>query len=93
MAIANRFALGQTTMTAGIAEAARRGEVNPAQLLQRHVSGDWGDLGPGDKQMNEDAVRTGEDRILSAYMVNGQKVYVITEWDRSYTTVLFASEY
>ncbi|AIY43389.1 hypothetical protein LT85_4231 [Collimonas arenae] len=42
--------------------------------------------------MNETAVRAGE-RILSAYVVADEKIYVITEWDRRYTTVMLASEY
>lgn len=91
--IGPRFKLGQTVMTRGVQFMAARGEVNPAQLIRRHLGGDWGDLGAGDKQMNEDAIASGEDRILSAYHVNGEKFYVITEHDRSYTTVLLASEY
>jgi hypothetical protein len=61
-------------------------------LINRHVNGDWGDLSASDKQLNDQAVRDGS-RIFSAYIVAGEKLYVITEWDRSYTTVLLASEY
>ncbi|WP_038492828.1 hypothetical protein [Collimonas arenae] len=67
-------------------------DTSPLDLLHRHVSGDWGDLSTGDKEMNETAVRAGE-RILSAYVVADEKIYVITEWDRRYTTVMLASEY
>jgi hypothetical protein len=58
----------------------------------RHRSGDWGDVCDEDKKLNDEAV-DGEGRILSAYTVDGEKVWVITEWDRSVTTVLFPSEY
>ena len=62
------------------------------ELIRRHLAGDWGDLGASDRKANDKAV-TAHDRIVSAYLVAGLKVYVITEWDRSYTTVLLASEY
>ena len=62
------------------------------ELIRRHCCGDWGDLCAGDRRLNDQAVAGGE-RILSAYTVSGLKIYVITEWDRSYTTILLASEY
>jgi hypothetical protein len=63
-----------------------------ALALGRHLRGDWGDLGVEDRRANEDALRGG-DRILSAYHENGIKFYIITEWDRSATTVLLPEEY
>jgi hypothetical protein len=50
-------------------------------------------MGKRDMQSNDDAVKTGNDRILAAYNTSEGKVYIITEWDRSYTTLLFANEY
>lgn len=61
-------------------------------LVSRHLAGDWGDLGKEDKQANEDAIQHG-DRILSMYQLKGEKFYVITEWDRSATTVMLAEDY
>ena len=61
-------------------------------LLDRHVNGDWGDLSDDDRMSNERAL-VECDRILSCYRVEGLKIYVITEADRSVTTVLLASEY
>ena len=62
-------------------------------LLQRHASGDWGDLCTEDMQANNDALQYG-DRLLSSYVLSEScKVWVITEWDRSVTTVLLPSEY
>ena len=61
-------------------------------LVCRHVAGDFGEVDAHDRQANEDAIRSGE-RVLSAYTVNGQRLYVITEADRSSTCVLCASDY
>ena len=63
-------------------------------LIKRHRSGDWGDLCDEDKEMNDHAVVPGNNqRVLSRYDVNGDAGYVITEWDRSVTTLLLRSEY
>jgi hypothetical protein len=63
------------------------------ELLLRHVNGDWGDLDDEDKKENELSVKEGF-RILSAYELDtGVKLWVITEWDRSVTTILLPEEY
>ena len=68
-------------------------EQEPVELLLRHVTGDWGDLDDEDKKENELSVKEGF-RILSAYSLEtGVKVWVITEWDRSVTTILLPEEY
>ena len=65
----------------------------PPDLLYRHVTGDWGDLCEEDKQENEFSVKNAS-RILSAYTLRtGVKVWVITEADRSATTILLPEEY
>jgi hypothetical protein len=56
------------------------------------MSGDWGDLDSNDLDANEDALHT-EARIFSAYIIQGVKFWVITEADRSSTTILLPSEY
>jgi hypothetical protein len=61
-------------------------------LVQRHASGDWGDLDTHDRLENEIAVREGF-RILSAYELEGIRFWVITEADRSTTTILLPEEY
>lgn len=63
-----------------------------SRLLTRHLHCDWGELCEEDWKMNDAAVRNGE-RLLSAYKIGGKKVFIITEWDRSVTTILFADEY
>jgi hypothetical protein len=61
--------------------------------LARHRHGDWGDLDAGDRAANDAALRS-EGRLFSSYRsASGTRFYVITEWDRSLTTVLLPSEY
>jgi len=61
-------------------------------LLARHNSGDWGNLSEEDRAFNESALISGE-KILSAYSTLKGKVWIITEHDRSVTTVLLPNEY
>lgn len=92
-----KFQLGQCVCTRGVHELMEDNVsffmfVNKS--LQRHQTGDWGDLCDEDKQMNDYAVKNGDDRIVSKYKFNGGiSIYIITEWDRSYTTILFPEEY
>ncbi len=70
-----------------------KAEQEPVELLLRHVTGDWGDLDDEDKKENELSVKKGF-RILSAYTLETDvKVWIITEWDRSVTTILLPNEY
>lgn len=86
-----KFPLGQMVVTANA--NAVLPELDVVLALQRHHSGDWGDVDDHDRQMNEAALRNGE-RLFSIYKsVRGQKFYVITEWDRSVTTVLLPEDY
>ena len=87
------FALGEIVGTPGALDALIEAKQNPAELLVRHVTGDWGDLEDEDKKENELSVKE-RFRILSAYNLDsGAKVWVITEWDRSVTTILLPEEY
>jgi hypothetical protein len=87
------FELGRIVATPGALRALEAAEQQPAEFLDRHVNGDWGDLGDEDKQENEFSVRNGF-RILSAYTTNaGEKIWIITEADRSATTLLLPEEY
>jgi hypothetical protein len=88
-----RFPLGRVGATPGALRALERAEQLPAEFLDRHVNGDWGDVPEEDKQENEFSVEHGF-RILSAYTTSaGEKIWIITEADRSYTTILLPSEY
>jgi hypothetical protein len=86
------FALGQIVATPGALELMKASNIDGLALLQRHVTGDWGELGEADKQENELSVRKGF-RILSAYGTGDRKLWVITEADRSVTTILRPDEY
>lgn len=89
--------IGETLITAHLNEVISKDQNKQGELLQafdRYILGDWGDLGPEDKQLNDDAVKEpGSDRILAAYKLSFGKIYIITEWDRSYTTLMFAEDY
>ena len=86
-----KFPLGQTVITANAKVVLP--ELDVVLALQRHHSGDWGDVDDHDRQMNKDALRSGY-RLVSIYQsVRGQKFYIITEWDRSVTTVLMPEDY
>lgn len=60
--------------------------------LMRHRQGDWGDVPPEDARLNDDALKNG-DRILSAYYSGKTRFWVITESDRSVTTILLPEDY
>ncbi len=88
-----RFELGQIVATTGAAETLAQAEIEPLTLITRHVTGDWGDMVEEDKLANEEAVTYGH-RVFSSYLLeSGAKIWVITEWDRSYTTLLLPDEY
>ncbi len=84
------FTLGRLVTTDGIERAVTQDEVRRALL--RHLDGDWGNVEEYDSKQNDDAVAYG-GRICSAYSSqNGTDFLVITEHDRSQTTVLLTDE-
>jgi hypothetical protein len=88
------FPLGHTVITPGIRELALKG-FNFGPLLERHANGDWGDLSDNDIAYNDAALDNGDERIFSSYNTDispDGKVWIITEADRSATTVLLPSE-
>ena len=88
-----RFPLGRIVATPGALAALEEAGESPGTLLKRHVTGDWGEVDEHDRQENEFSVAHGF-RLLSAYTVtNGTKLWIITEADRSATTILLPSEY
>lgn len=88
-----RFALGDIVATTGAIDALSEADSTPITFLERHVTGDWGDLCEEDRQANEYAVGHGV-RVFSSYRLpTGTKLWVITEHDRSVTTLLLPSEY
>ncbi len=87
------FRLGQVVATPGALEALEESAQSASEFLGRHVSGDWGELSKEDCKENELSLKEGF-RILSAYRLkSGKKIWVITEADRSSTTILLPEEY
>jgi len=87
------FPLGQIVATPGALAALTRAKQAPHDFLIRHRTSDWGELGHEDKAENEYGLQHGF-RILSSYTTaTGEKLWVITEADRSVTTLLLPEEY
>lgn len=88
-----RFALGQTVITPGAEEALELAGQTATEFLSRHMSGDWGDLSDDDMKENELSLEQGF-RLLSRYQTTkGERLWIITEADRSATTILLPIEY
>jgi hypothetical protein len=88
-----KFLLGQLVATPGALDALSQANQDPVELLSRHQHGDWGELSAEDQRENEFSILNSL-RILSAYtLTTSVKVWVITEADRSVTTILLPEEY
>ena len=85
------FQPGQIVATPGALDIAENG-IDLLIYLQRHLTGDWGDLCPEDKAENDFSLQHGY-RLLSSYNTPSGKLWVITESDRSVTTFLLPEEY
>lgn len=86
-----RFSLGRLVATPTALAVVAHDEILIA--LGRHVRGDWGDVDPEDRGLNDRAL-VDESRLLSVYHArSGAKFWIITEWDRSVTTVLLPEDY
>ena len=87
------FHLGRIVATPGALAALQAAGQQPHEFLSRHMQADWGDIPEEDKQENELSLREGF-RLLSAYHTRlGEKFWIITEADRSASTILLPSEY
>jgi len=87
------FALGQTVATPGALAALGRNETTGLELLARHATGDWGEVDAEDRAENDYSVSR-RLRLLSAYTLrDGTRLWIITEADRSVTTLLLPHEY
>ena len=84
--------LGRVVATPGALRVLVEAGEDPLSLLSRHYSGDWGELDTHDRKENELSLKNGW-RVLSSYPVGEKKVWIITEADRSVTTVLLPEEY
>jgi len=86
------FPLGHTVATPGALDACEEANVSPSSLLARHHGGDWGEIPPEDARENARSLKYGF-RVLSSYPVGDATCWVLTESDRSLTTILLPEEY
>jgi hypothetical protein len=87
------FPLGDLVATPGALKALEKNGVIPMRLISRHLRGDWGSVSPDDAKANTDALHIGA-RLLSSYpLPDGARIWIITEADRSATTLLLPEEY
>ena len=87
------FELGSLVITPGAAKAIRNAHQSPLVFYIKHGSGDWGTVDKDDWKLNDDALKDGY-RVFSAYLTKlGEKIWVITEANRSSTCILLPSEY
>jgi hypothetical protein len=87
------FTLGQVVATPGALDLLDRTATNAQDLLLRHQRGDWGCVPAEDAAENQNSIKTG-CRILSSYFLNdSERLWIITEADRSATTLLLPDEY
>jgi hypothetical protein len=86
------LSLGKVVATPGALRLLSEAGAEAFSYLARHATGDWGELCEYDRRQNEIALRDG-NRILSSYPVGGGKVWIITEADRSVTTILLPEDY
>jgi hypothetical protein len=85
-----RFQLGQIVATSNAVATLTAADI--AEGLQRHARGDWGNVCPSDAELNNEALKQG-DRLLSSYGEGSNRFWIITESDRSVTTVLLPEDY
>lgn len=91
--VETKFSLGKIVATPGAIEALNESGQTPEFFLEQHAAGDWGTVDDEDWQLNDQAFKEGS-RILSAYQtLKGTKIWIITEHDRSVTTILLPSDY
>ncbi len=84
--------LGRVVATPGALKLLSEIGQDPFGYIARHAAGDWGELCAFDRRQNEIALREGY-RVLSSYPIGTERVWVITEADRSITTILLPKEY
>lgn len=88
-----KFELGKTVQTPGAVEALERSGQEAGFFVEKHCQGDWGDVAPDDQAENERALLEG-GRLVSLFMtLKGDALLVITEADRSITSILTPDEY
>ena len=88
-----KFQPGQIMATPGALDAFEASGESPLAFLERHLAGDWGELDEHDTRENELSLQHGWRLLSACGLITGVKVWVITEADRSVTTLLLPDEY
>jgi len=89
----NQFSLGTVVATPAALATLERAQESASTFLDRHTSGDFGDVDDDDRQSNLDAIEN-DERIMSVYpLKNGEVIWIITEADRSSSCVLTPEDY
>jgi len=96
----NKFSLGKVVVTQGAMALAEQENTSFIPYLAMHQTGEWGELCKIDKKLNEKAIenegnKDKQYRVISKYYIKNDKnktIYIVTEWDRSLTTILLPIE-
>ena len=91
-----KMTVNKLIYTIGIVELIQKEKITQTEivkLLKHHVNGDFGNIDSEDKQIMEENYKAGEGQLLGNYKIKDYKIWIITEWDRSRTTVLLPEEY
>jgi len=87
-----KFTSEQTVATSNAVDFMEEHSIDGRELLNRHFAGDWGNQSTGDIKLNDAALENGS-RVMSSFDTSGGTLWIITEWDRSVTTILMPSDY
>ncbi len=91
--IESKFNFGNVVATTPLFEYCKARGFSLFPYMVRHAQGDWGDVCKEDWESNDEALKSGQ-RLLSEYKLpDGKRIWIITEWDRSATTLLFPEDY
>lgn len=91
--IESKFNFGNVVATTPLFEYCKARSFPLLPYMVRHAQGDWGDVCKEDWESNDEALKSGQ-RLLSEYKLpDGKRIWIITEWDRSATTLLFPEDY
>lgn len=89
--------LGNVVMTSGVNNLVNEEKITMQDIVKcvaRHSNCDFGELNSDDVELQNYNIENNiEDRVMSIYKINEIKLWIITEWDRSYTTILLPDEY
>lgn len=86
-----KFKIGTALVTIPVLEVCRHG-LDLGPYLERHATGDWGDASEKLQKENDAALLSGKGRLRSVYHINGRRIWIVTEEDRSRTVAMLPHE-